>query len=114
MSYQKYRYSSDTGLTHPIRLSSAVAAAQPTAPTAGGPYDSLISAKVGRTNREIGLKPRQILLTRTAGAAPNVKTYYDRMPVCTAADLATLKAAGTVTINGVVWTVSGAAGESEK
>lgn len=114
MGFQRYKYTDNDGLTHPIRLSDEVAAAQPTAASPGPPYDSLISADVGRSAREIGLKPREVLLRRTAGAAPNIKAYYNRMPVLLQASVATLVAAGTVTIGGVTWNVEGSKGESAK
>lgn len=107
MAFRKYKYTSDSALVHPIRLSDAVAAAQPTAASPGGPYDSLISADVQNSNREIGLRPRKVRLSRRAGTAPNEKVYYNTMPVLLPASVATLVAAGTVVINGVTWNVDG-------
>lgn len=105
MSFRKYKYTDKDGLTHPIRLSSQVAAAQGAAASPGGPYDSLISADVQNSRREIGLAPRKVALERRAGAEPNVKVYYNTMPVVTEARAEALVTAGTVDIGGVTWDV---------
>lgn len=108
MAFRKYKYTDGDGLVHPIRLSDKVAAAQlPAAASPGGPYDSLISADVQNSNREIGLRPRKVRLSRRVGTAPDEKVYYNTMPVVTQAGLTALVAAGTVTIGGVTWTVDG-------
>lgn len=115
MAFRKYKYTADNGLVHPIRLSDKVAAAQlPTAASPGGPYDSLISADVQNSNREIGLRPRKVRLSRRAGTAPNEKVYYNTMPVCVPAGVAALVAAGTVNIGGVTWNVDGAVAEQNQ
>jgi hypothetical protein len=107
MAFQKYKYTDEDGLTHPIRLSDKVAAAQTTAASAGPPYDSQISADVQNTKREIGLAPRKLRLSRRAGTAPNVKVYTNTMPVCVPGDVAGYLSSGTVTIGGVAWQVDG-------
>lgn len=114
MAFRKYKYTSDSGLVHPCRLSDKVAAAQPTAVSAGGPYDSLISADVQNSNREIGLRPRKVRLSRRAGTAPNEKVYYNTMPVLRPADVATLVSAGTVTIGTQAWNVDGLIAEQSQ
>lgn len=105
MSFQKYKYTDNDGIVHPIRLSDKVAAAQGAAASPGGPYDSLISADVQNSRREIGLAPRKVALERRAGSAPNIKVYYNTMPCVTQALATSLLAAGTVTIGGVAWDV---------
>lgn len=114
MSFRKYKYTAGSGLDHPIRLSDKVAAAQPTQASAGPPFDSEISADVQNTKREIGLAPRKVRLERRAGSAPNIKVYYNTMPVLKEADVATLKAAGTVTIGGQQWDVVGSIAEDPR
>lgn len=114
MAFRKYRYTDSDGLTHPIRLSTQVAAAQPTAAVAGPPYDSKISADVSNTKREIGLAPRKVRLEREGGAAPNIKVYYNTMPVLLPADVATLEATGTVTIGATQWKVTGSIAEDPR
>lgn len=114
MAFQKYKYTDDDGETHPIRLSDKVAAAQPTAPSPGPPYDSQISADVQNSNREIGLRPRKVKLERRVGTAPNIKVYYNTMPVLVEDDVDTLLSAGTVTIGGVAWSVVGEIAEQQQ
>lgn len=103
--YKKYRYTADSGLTHPIRIDTPTVAAQTTAPTTGATTSSL-SAKGSLGRREVGLRPRFLNLTRQASADPEARTLYTRLPVLLPADFAGFATGGTVTINSVVWTIS--------
>lgn len=98
-----YRYTSDGGDVYKIRASSKVVGAQPTTPVTTG-FAGKPSVNVGRGNRGFGVRPRAIRLKRTAGSAPNVKVYYDILPVFVEGDVATLLGGGNITLDGVAWT----------
>lgn len=110
-SFSKVLYVADDGKKYTIRLSAADVAAQTTAPGTGSP-DVKGKVKISKNTNAFGLHPRRVNLSRTAGAAPNIKTYYDKLVVCAIADVAALITAGTVTINGTTWTVNNSTGES--
>lgn len=112
-NFTKVLYVAGDGKKYKIRMSTADVTAQPTAPGTGA-ADVAGTVKVSKNSKAFGLRPRRLSLTRTAGTAPNVKTYYDRLIVCAAADVATLQTAGTVTINSVVWTVGNLIGEGTR
>lgn len=113
MSFQTVKYTDDAGKTWKCRLSDAVVAAQPSSPV-GSTFDNGVHAIVSRTGRGFGVKPRYLNLSRTLGTAPNQYQKHDRMPVMLLADVATLTAAGTVTIGTTVWTIQGVKGESKR
>lgn len=100
------RYESDQGTIHKIRLDAATIAAAGTAPA--GAVNSSIRAKVSKTNREFGLRPRYALLGRDidAGAAGLFKKYKI-LPILTPAayESAAFADNSTITIGGVQWTV---------
>ena len=97
-----YTYTANDSTIYKIRASSKVVAAQPTTPVQTG-LAGKPSVHVGRGNRGLGVKPREIRLKRTAGSATNLKVYYNRLPVFVAADVPTLLGQATVTIDGVAW-----------
>ena len=112
-NFSNVLYVADDGKKWKIRMSTADVTAQSTAPGTGAP-DIKGKLKTNKNTKAFGLRPRRLNLSRQAGTAPNVKTYYDRLIVCAAADAATLITAGTVTINSVVWTVNNLTGESSR
>lgn len=97
-----YKYTSNDGDIYKIRASSKVVGAQPTTAVTTG-FEGKSSVNVSRGGRGLGVRPRAVRLRRIAGSAPNVKVYYDRLPVFVAADVATLLAGGAITIDGVAW-----------
>ena len=97
-----YTYTANNGDIYKIRASSKVVAAQPTTAVQTG-LAGKPSVNVGRGNRGLGIKPREIRLKRTAGTAPNLKVYYNRLPVFVAADVTTLLGQATIPIDGVAW-----------
>lgn len=102
-NFASYAYTANDSTVYKIRASSKVVGAQPTTPTTSG-ISGKPSVNVNRGNRGLGVKPRAIRLRRTAGSAPNIKVYYDKLPVFTAADATTLLAGGAITLDGVAWT----------
>lgn len=103
MAFVSTRYQADNGDIHPIRLSLETAAAAGAAPT--GDITSPIRAKVSKTNREFGLRPRGLVLSRDVGTAPDIVKRYKFLPILTAT--AFQNPPGGYTINGVAWEVVG-------
>lgn len=99
------KYQSDSDSIHKIRLSADRLAKAGTAPT--GAIDSPIPAKVSKSNREYGLRPRGVRLTRPLNPTATDKIYYSFLPVLTAAGLdATGFAIGaTIQIGSTDWKV---------
>jgi|SRR5579883_2198675 len=115
-TFAKYAYEAEDGLIHPLRMSSADAAAQTTAAATTG-FTSNISAKRSLSGRQIGLKPRYLRLTKTqtagTGAGQVTKILYDTIPVLKKADFTAFTIGSTITINGVVWTILNKVNERE-
>lgn len=82
----KSKYQADNDIIHPIRLGkAALAVANNTAPE--GAVTSPIPAKVSKTNRQIGLRPRFVRLSRetaVAGEERKLITYVN-LPILTKA-----------------------------
>lgn len=106
MAFTTTKYESDDGVIHPIRLSSDRVASAGTAPTE--PVSSNAYAKISKSNREFGIRPRGVRLVRTLGTAPNTFKKYSFLPVLTAEtwDGAEFDPGATITINTVAWTVA--------
>jgi len=104
------KYEADAGTIHVLRMSAGRIAAAGNAPPAAE-INSPIKAKISKSNKEFGLKPRGIRLNRTltAGSGANIVTSvrYAFLPILTKAifDGATLAAETTITIGSIVWTI---------
>lgn len=80
--YTRSKYEADSGDIHPIRvqpetLAATVGGGANAAP--GGTITSPISAKVSKSNRGVGLKPRTVTIVFDEGAAP--AGYADNSPI---------------------------------
>lgn len=100
-------YEADSGKKHPIRLTPEYNSVAGTPPAS--PATSNIRAKVSKTNREFGIRPRRVILSRTVGTAPNTFRKYAYLPVLTptAYNSNTFALGATVTINSVDYDVVG-------
>lgn len=98
-------YTDDAGVTHPIRVSDPTATAGIF--TASGTATSNVIAKVSKSNREFGLRPRGVRLSRLVGTAPDQATRYKFLPVATLAAYtgAAFAPNATITIGSNTWTV---------
>lgn len=77
---QRSKYKADGGTIHPIRLREATfTAVQGTEPT--GDINSIVRAKVTRSKREFGLRPRGVVIARIRGTGDDTFTEYARLPV---------------------------------
>jgi len=104
------KYESDSGAIHSINLSAKkLAVASNTVPT--GAVDSDIIAKVSKSNREFGLRPRGVVMTKvvTGGTGGNAvsATKSTFLPILskTVFDGATFAKETTHTYDGSTWTV---------
>lgn len=100
------KYEDEDGGIHPIRLDTTRTGVAGTPPS--GAVDSSISAKVSKSSRSYGLRPRGVRLSRILGTAPNQFKRYTFLPVLTPTALAGAGFAtgSTITIDGTAWTVA--------
>lgn len=78
--FKRSKYKSDSGRIHPIRIRQATyTAVQGTEPT--GDINDEIPAKISRSKRAFGLRPRGVVIARTRGAGDDTFTEYARLPV---------------------------------
>lgn len=105
------KYESDTGQIYPIRLTDATLAAAGPEP-AGGITEN-VRVKVSKTNREFGIGPRKVTLSRIAGAAPDNFRVYAELPVLTPASFnsAAFTIGATITLGGTAFVIIGKQGE---
>lgn len=99
------RYEGDEGDIYAITLSPDYAAKAGAAPT--GTVTSPIKAKVSKSSRAYGIRPRGVTLSRTVGTAPDTFTKTTFLPVLTPAafNSATFALDASITIGTTVWTV---------
>lgn len=74
------KYKADGGTIHPIRVRQATfTTIQGTEPT--GDVSSNVRAKISKSKREFGLRPRMVLIARTRGTGEDTFTEYATLPV---------------------------------
>ena len=105
VAFVQTKYEADSGDIHGIRLTPDYSAAAGTAPT--GDVNNSIKVKVSKTNREFGIRPRGVRLSRTVGTAPDTFKKYAFLPVLGAVEFAGAGFAigTTITIGGIDYTV---------
>lgn len=98
-------YLSDNAVKHPIRLTPGYAAVAGSPPPS--PATSSIKAKVTKSNREFGIRPRRVILSRTIGTGDNTFRKYAQLPVLTitAFNSDTFALGATVQIDGVSYEI---------
>lgn len=98
-------YQSNSGQQYKLRLQTARAAEAGTPPAPG--VAGRGSVRVGKSNREFGIRPRGVLMSRTIGTGNDASKKYSFLPVLTQSEWEdTDFATGvTKTINSVVWTI---------
>jgi len=106
MPFTTTKYESDDGIIHPIRINSTRVAAAGTAPA--GAVTSNAYAKISKSNREFGIRPRGVRLVRTLGTGDLAFKKYSFLPVLTSTawDANTFDPGATVTIDETAWTVA--------
>lgn len=100
------KYEADGGSIHGLLLDptrAAVAGAEPS-----GAVSSNIKAKVSKGNKEYGIRPRGVRLTRVVGTEPDTFRKYSFLPVLslTAFASATFAVGAEIVIDGVTWEVA--------
>jgi len=103
--YTTTLYESNGGLQYSIRLLAARAAEAGTPPAAG--VRARGSVRVGKTNREFGIRPRGVLMSRIVGTGNDASKKYSFLPVLTQADWedADFQPGIDKTIGAVTWTI---------
>ena len=106
------KYSDNTGIIYPMRLSTARKAAAGTEPS--GAITGFFEVKVSRSSKGFGLKPRGVKLSRPVAPAATDKIYYSFLPLRSETNASDPKYAkgATVAIGGVNWLVTGLVNES--
>lgn len=102
------KYKSDGGTIHPIRVRQAtydsILGTEPS-----GSVNSQIRAKVSKTKREFGLRPRAVLIARTRGTGADTFTEYATLPVLDPEDFNSATGAwvqgSTLSYKGVSWEI---------
>jgi len=99
------KYEADGGQIHLLTMDAdrlAVAGAEPTAAS-----NSSIRAKISKSNREYGIRPRGVRLARTVGTAPDTFSKYAFLPVLTptAFNGTGFTLGGTITIGTIEWQI---------
>lgn len=99
------KYQGDDQTIYALRLSPPFAEKAGTAPT--GAVSSPIKAKVSKSSKEFGLRPRGVTLARTLGTAPDtfVKTTFLPVLTLTAFGTPAFALAAKITIDGTEWEV---------
>ena len=105
MAFETYAYTREDAEIQRIRLESSTAAAGGFTAQTGYTIDGFV--KVSKSNREFGLRPRGLRLSREDGNAKR----YRFLPCATNTQQDSIKTAGTVTIGSVTWTVISPVGE---
>lgn len=100
-----YKYESNTGTVHLMKLTSAIGDAGGTQPT--GDVNSKIRPELYKSNREYGIRPRYVVAGVTVGTAPNTFVKYKRVPVFLATQfaLAAYQPGAALTIDTVEHTI---------
>ena len=99
------RYLADNNDVHAIRLSPArlaVAGAPP-----AGAVTSEINVKVSKSNREYGIRPRGVVLSRPVAPGPDDKIFRSFLPVLTptAFASATFAKGANLIVGGTTWII---------
>lgn len=100
-----YKYESNAGTVHLMKLSSAIGDAGGTQPA--GEVNSKIRPELYKSNRQFGIRPRYVVAGVTVGTAPNTFVKYKRVPVFLATQfaLAAYQPGATLTIDSVAHTI---------
>lgn len=107
----KYQTNNDSIFNVLLDDSTGVDAVIGTAPT--GEYTENMTIRVSKNNKEVGIRPRQVLLTRAIGTADQITnclvqdgTRYKRLPIPTEARWDAIALNAKFTIAGTEYTVA--------
>jgi len=100
------KYEGDDGEIYGVRLSPSKFAVAGTPPA--GAATSNIKAKVSKSRREFGIKPRGVTVARTIGTGDDTFKKYSFVPVLTPAAFgtATFAIGADITFSGFTWTIT--------
>lgn len=99
------KYEAESGSIHKIQAALSTIAAAGAPPN--GAVNSRIKAKISKTKREFGLRPRGVSLARTVGVFPDAFKKYRFLPILSkaSANLPAYQNDAEITIEGITWTV---------
>ena len=96
-----YKYESNAGTIHLMKLTSIIGDAGGTQPA--GAINSKIRPKLSKNDGEYGIRPRYVVAGRTVGTAPDTCVKYRKVPVFLATQFvdAAYQPGATLTIDSV-------------
>lgn len=105
-NFALYKYESDDGPIFRLRADASYGELIGEQPTDAPTSPALV--KLSKTNREFGLRPRYLGLSRTATSGTVSRTYNKRLPILTLAEWTNAGNAlgDVISIDGVDWTVT--------
>lgn len=110
MAFEVTKYEADDGTIHPIRLNTKTTAVSGNAAPTGATTSSIF-AKVSKSNREFGIRPRRVTGVNTVEVTQGEETYTIRkrvtVPILTSAvyDGNAFDIGGTFEYDGDTYTV---------
>lgn len=96
-------YTDNDGDTHFCRVGTKAFAAGGF--TTGSSPSSKIPAKVSKNNKEFGLRPRMLAISRPANPGPTEKVYRQRIPIATQSLWNASTVGSTIGYGGETWVV---------
>lgn len=106
VAFQDVKYETNEGDISLMRLLPDRASVAGTEPT--NDANTSLRVKVSKSDREFGIRPRGVRLSRIVGTAPDTFRRYSFLPVTTPTAFATaaFQLGATITIGDTDWTVS--------
>lgn len=106
VAFQDVKYETNEGDISIMRLLPSRAAVAGTQPADAS--NTSLRVKISKSDREFGVRPRGVRLSRIVGTAPDTFRRYSFLPVTTPTAFATaaFQLGATIAIDGTDWTVS--------
>lgn len=104
-NFIRTKYQADDGTVHALRLSQAKSVIAGAAPA--GAVNSSVKAKVSKSNREFGIRPRGVTIAMEVGADPDTFQKYAFIPILTETvyESAAYQLNANLTYDGDVWQI---------
>lgn len=104
IDFKTYAYLTNGAQSAGIRINQFTFGLQNPVPGTG-PFTLPGTIKISKGNRGFGLKPRYLRLVRTAGAAPNTKSFYTNLVILDPGQFDAIQPGAELIVDGVSYTV---------